>query len=123
MQWYSVSAWEHHTHEHIQDNLPIHPDDPSFYEQFVKVDTLPSTSKLASILPPSITIHERARAAKQFLGEGNGELTSLSQETQTPKPPSPPKHCIKQGPIKSSKKTQGNPAQKWWQVSTHDLLK
>ena len=34
MHWYSVSAWEHYTHKHIQENLPIHPDDPSFYQQF-----------------------------------------------------------------------------------------
>ena len=76
MWWYSTSAWEHHTHKHMQDNLPIHPDDPAFSEQFGEVDTLPSTSNLASILPPSINIHERARAAKQFLEEGNDESTS-----------------------------------------------
>ena len=50
MQWYSASAWEHHTHKDVQNNLPIHPDDPAFYEQFGEIDTLPSTSKLASIL-------------------------------------------------------------------------
>ena len=88
----------------MQDNLPIHPDDPVFSEQFGEVDTLPSTSKLASILPPSVNIHERARAAKQFLEEGNDESTSPFQDTQTPKSPSTPKHCIQQGPIKSSKK-------------------
>ena len=70
MWWYSASAWEHHTCKHMQDNLLIHPDDPAFCEQFGKVDTLPSTSKLASILPPSINIHERAKVAKQFLEEG-----------------------------------------------------
>ena len=87
MWWYSASAWEHHTCKHVQDNLPIHPDDPSFSEQFGKVDTLPSTSKLASILYPSINIHERAKAAKQFLEEGYNELTSPIQDTQPPRPP------------------------------------
>ena len=99
MQWYSTSAWEHHTHKHAQDNLPIHPDDSGFYEQFGEADTLPLTSKLTSTLPPSINIHERARATKQFLEEGNDESTSPSQETQTLKLPTP-KHHIKQGPIK-----------------------
>ena len=51
MQCYSASAWEHHTHKHVQDNLPIHPDDPTFYEQFGDIDALPSTSKLTSTLP------------------------------------------------------------------------
>ena len=50
MPWYSTSAWEHPTHKHMQDNLPIHPDDPAFSEQFGEVDTLPFTSKLASKL-------------------------------------------------------------------------
>ena len=78
MQWYSTSAWEHHTHKHMQDNLPIYPDDSTFYEQFGDIDALPSTSKLTSALPPSINIHERARAAKQFLEEGTDESTSPS---------------------------------------------
>ena len=103
MCWYSASTLEHHTHKHIQDNLPIHPDDPAFYEQFSEDDTLPFTSKLASI-PPSININERARAAKHFLEEGNEELTSPFQEMQTPMSPTTPKHHIKHGPIKSSKK-------------------
>ena len=30
MQWYSASAWEHHSLKHLKDNLPIHPDDPVF---------------------------------------------------------------------------------------------
>ena len=30
MHWYSASAWEHHTHKHVQNNLPIYPDDPRF---------------------------------------------------------------------------------------------
>ena len=34
MQWYNASPWECHTCKHMQDNLPIHPDDPAFAEQF-----------------------------------------------------------------------------------------
>ena len=106
MQWFSTSAWEHHAGKHVQNNLLIHPDDSAFYERFDEADTLPLTSKLTSILPPSINIHERARAAKQFLEEGNDESTPPFQETQSLKPPSTLKHHIKQGPIKSSKKSR-----------------
>ena len=56
-----------------------------------------------SNLPPSINIHERAKAAKQFLGEN----------LQTPMPSPTPKHHPKQGPIKSSKKLKAT-TQKWW---------
>ena len=31
MQWYSASTWQHHTHKHALNNLPIHPDDPAFF--------------------------------------------------------------------------------------------
>ena len=88
----------------MQDNLPIHPDDPAFSEQFGEIDTFPSTSKLTSTLPPSINIHERANAAKQFLEEDNKESTFPFQGTQTHMAPPIPKCCLKQGPIKSSKK-------------------
>ena len=44
MQWYSASAWEHHTCKHVLDNLPIHPSDPAFSEQFGEIGTLPSVS-------------------------------------------------------------------------------
>ena len=64
MRSYSASAWEHHTHQHIQDNLPIHLDDPAFYEQFSEAEILLSTSKLASILSQTVNIHERAKVAK-----------------------------------------------------------
>ena len=37
MQWYSASTWEHHTHKHVQDNLPIHPNDPTFYNNSVRL--------------------------------------------------------------------------------------
>ena len=71
MRWYSASAWEHHTCRHTQDNLPIHPDDPGFYEQFSATETLPSTSKLATILPQTNNIQDRAKTAKQFIEEGD----------------------------------------------------
>ena len=87
IQWYSASAWEHHTHKHVQDNLPIHPNDPAFSEQFGKIGTLPSVSKLTSTLLPSINIYERAKAAKQFLAEENKESTFPFQDTQTPMSP------------------------------------
>ena len=46
MQWYSASAWEHHSLKHLKDNLPIHPDDPTFSQQFMGIssdDVVPST--------------------------------------------------------------------------------
>ena len=104
MWWYSTSAWEHHTHKHIQDNLPIHPNDPAFSEQFGKISTLPSVSKLTSTLPPSINIHKRAEAAKQFLVEENKRVNIPFEDAQTPMSSLTPKHHPKQGPIKSRKK-------------------
>ena len=106
MQWYSASAWEHHTHKHVLDNLPIHPNAPAFSEQFDEIGTLPSVPKLTSTLPPSINIYERAKDAKQFLAEENKESTFPSQGAQTPMSSPTPKHCPKQGPIKSSKKVK-----------------
>ena len=47
MHWYSISAWEHHTNKHAQDNLPIFPDFPAFFQQFTHVpidESTPSTS-------------------------------------------------------------------------------
>ena len=46
MCWYCASAWEHHTCKHAQDNLPIHPDDPAFFQQFADVKTIPSISQV-----------------------------------------------------------------------------
>ena len=103
MHWYSASAWEHHTCKHIQDNLPIHPKNPAFYQQFSEAEAIPSTSKLTSDLPQANIISERAKAAMQFLEEGDNESTlppwehvHSSFEIQ--------KHHVKQGSIKSSKK-------------------
>ena len=84
MRWYSASAWEHHTHQHTQDNLSIHPDDPAFYEQFSEAETLPSTLKLATILPQTINIQERAKAAKQFVEEGDKKSPSPEVCTHSP---------------------------------------
>ena len=100
MCWYSASAWKHHTQRHIQDNLPIHPDDPTFYQQFSEAETLPSTSKLASAIPQTINIQERAKAAKQFIRDDDFP----SQELYVPSSCDIPKHHTKQGPTKSSKK-------------------
>ena len=47
MQWYSASTWEHHTSTNSKENLPIHPDDPAFSQQFACVlgdEAIPSTS-------------------------------------------------------------------------------
>ena len=54
MQWYSVSAWEHHTLKHVKENLPIHPNDLAFSQQFACAsgnEATPSTSKLQLNLP------------------------------------------------------------------------
>ena len=50
MHWYSASAWEHHTLKHVKENLPIHPDDPAFSQQFAYTsgdEAIPSTSKVS----------------------------------------------------------------------------
>ena len=47
LRWYSASAWEHHTSTHTKENLPIHPDDPAFSQQFTGSPgdgAIPSTS-------------------------------------------------------------------------------
>ena len=52
MHWYSTSALEHHTMKHLEDNLPIFPDDPAFTQKFIPHsigDAVPSTSK--QVLP------------------------------------------------------------------------
>ena len=115
MQWYSASAWEHHTHKHVLDNLPIHPDDPAFSEQFGEIGTLPPVSKLISTLPPSINIHERAKAKaiKQFLAEDNKESTFPFQDAQTPM--SPRLQNITQNKVPSSlARKSRQPNTKWW---------
>ena len=69
MQWYSASAWEHHTHKHALNNLPIYPDDPAFFQQFAETEAIPSTSKVTPELPHVDIICKQATAGKQFLEE------------------------------------------------------
>ena len=60
MQWYSASAWEHHTSTHSKENLPIHPDDPAFSQQFASGPgdgATPSTSGFVPNLPHATVIH------------------------------------------------------------------
>ena len=103
MHWYSASAWEHHTCKHTQDKLPIHPDDPAFFKQFAEADAIPSTSKLTPDLPQANVIHNRAKAAKQFLEEESNKSTFPSSAEHASSPPEAPKCCTTQGPVKSSK--------------------
>ena len=69
MQWYSASAWEHHSRKHLKDNLPIYPDDPTISQLFMSApsDVVPCTSK------QSLSHEEEVRkwevAAKQFFEE------------------------------------------------------
>ena len=83
MQWYSASAWEHRSLKHLKENLPIHPDDPNFSQQFACVpgnDAVPSTSKPKQNLPHKEVIRKWAEAAEQFFKEEQdleGSQTSL----------------------------------------------
>ena len=86
MQWYSASAWEHHTHKHVQDNLPIHPNDPTFYQQFSEAEAIQSTSNVTPDLTHANIIQEMAKAAKQFLKEGDDKSTLPSTEENIPGP-------------------------------------
>ena len=89
MWWFSASAWENHICKHSQDGLPIFPDDPAFIH--LSPEALPTTSGSTSKSLPLNSILERATAARQCLEEGI-------------KTPTSSKHCIKEGPIKKSKK-------------------
>ena len=42
MRWFSASAWEKHVHKHLQDGLPLFPNDPVFTQ--LSPEVLPSTS-------------------------------------------------------------------------------
>ena len=115
MQWYSASAWEHHSLKHLKEELSIHPDDLNFSQQFACVpgdDVVSSTSKPKQNLPHKEVIRKQTEAAKQFFKE---EQDLESSQTSLPCPKSEglqlssleipaPKHHIKQRPIKSSKK-------------------
>ena len=70
MRWYSASTWEYHSLKHLKENLPIHPDDPKFTQQFACVPedgAIPHTSK--QNLPHEEVIRKWAQAAKQFFEE------------------------------------------------------
>ena len=114
-QWYSASAWKHHSLKHHKENVPIHPDDPDFSQQFACVpgdDVVPFTSEPKQNLPHEEVIRKWAEADKQCFKEEQdleGNQTSLPHFTteglklsslETPIL----KHHVKQGPVKSSKK-------------------
>ena len=86
---YLLQLGEKHVHKHLQDGLPLFPDDPAFTQ--LSPETLPSTSGSTPESLPLGVILERAKAAKQCLEEESKVSTSL-------------KHRVKQGPIKKSKK-------------------
>ena len=117
MQWYSASAWEHHSMKHLKDTLPIYPDDPAFCQQFMGIpsdDVIPCTSK--QNLPHEEEVRKWAEAAKQFFEEEQDQEVSQTSlpcsKTEGLKLSSlanpSPKCCVKQGPIKSSKKLKHN---------------
>ena len=89
MQWFSALAWEKHVCKHLQDGLPLFPNDPAFIQ--LSPETLASTSDFTSESLFLELILERAKVAKQCLKEESKASTSL-------------KHEIKQGTIKKSKK-------------------
>ena len=77
MQWYSASAWEHHSQKHLKDNLPIYPVDPTFSQQFMGIpgdDVIPYTSKQS--LPHEEEGRKQAEAAKQFFEEEQDQEVS-----------------------------------------------
>ena len=108
MWWYSASAWEHHTCKHALNNLPIYPDNPVFFQQFVEIEAIPSTSKVTPELPHVDIIHKWAIVAKKFLEEESDESTFPLTKEHEPRLPEAPKQHIKQGPVKSSKKWKEN---------------
>ena len=84
----------------MQENLPIYPDDPTFFQQFASVsedEATPSTPKFTPELPHAEIIHKRAEAAKQFLKEEGGQSAfhCLSTEEFEPSHHETPKHHIK----------------------------
>ena len=78
-----------HICKHLQDGLPLFPDNPAFTQ--LSPETLPSTSGSTSKSLPLEVILERAKAAKQCLKEEIKVSKSLKCQ-------------VKQGPIKKSKK-------------------
>ena len=78
-----------HIHKHSEDGLPIFPYDPAFTQLFP--EALPSTSVSTPESFPLNIILERAKAVRLCLEEEIKTSTSS-------------KRCIKQGPIKKSRK-------------------
>ena len=65
----------------MKENLPIHPDDPNFSQQFAHVpgdDDIPSTSKPKQNLPHEEVIRKEAEASEQFFKEQNLESSQTS---------------------------------------------
>ena len=89
MHWFSSLAWEKHIHKHLQDGLPLFPDDPAFTQ--LSPETLPSTSSSTPGSLPLEVILERAKAARQCLVEESKSSSSSICR-------------VHQGPIKTSKK-------------------
>ena len=75
MQWFSASPWEKHVHKHLQDGLPLFPDDPAFTQ--LSSETLLSISSSTSKSLPLEVILERAKVAKQCLEEESKASSSL----------------------------------------------
>ena len=105
---------EHHSLKHLKENLPIHPDDPTFSQQFSGVpgdDAIPCTSK--QNFPHEGRNQKMGRSCQTIFFEEEQDLevsqTSLPcSKTEGLKLSSletPALKChIKQGPVKSSKK-------------------
>ena len=106
---YSASTWEHHIATHSKENLPIHPDDPAFSQQFAGSPgdgAIPSTSRSVPDLPHATVIHRWAEASKHFLEEGSDQSTfhcPLSESSDL-SPCKIPKCHIKQGPVNPARK-------------------
>ena len=95
----------------LQRNLPIHPDDPAFSQQFACApgdEATPSTSESVPNLPHAAVIYQWADTAKHFLEEGSDQsiFHCPLSEGSDPKPHKAPKCHIKQGTVKSSKKVR-----------------
>ena len=65
MQWFSASAWENNICKHLQDGLPLFPDDPAFTQ--LSPETLPSSSGSTSKSLPLEVILERAKVLNNVL--------------------------------------------------------
>ena len=75
MQWFSAPAWEKHICKHLQDGLPLFPNDLAFTQ--LSPETLPSTCGSTPKSLPLEVILERAKVAKQCLKEESKTSTSL----------------------------------------------